>query len=801
MAVPAILSDAPVTQYQVAGPPLSDGQNLYVPSVDYSNPTTGNNSVTAAKLHITKSANGGALWGEQDAAHAPSVYNTISAVYGSPATPPFFVIDTIRYFPVVPGYTGPQVIPFVTAAGSVDPITMFDTGNDTLQINLLEYGYLIQGVTLVVDGIWGNPSDPRSIAPALAAALNAQLIALSISPSVISIGVGPGSVPFNHVGFSEAFDSSSMVVLTSFTGANWSLAVTGNMVNTPYDPAVSGRTPIHIWDTTPASAGTIYTVYGINGNLNPIPLCFNQAIPATISNHVIYIPYIAEDSTLTIGRYNTLTDLWMAPISGGPALTMIVTDSTLGSLLNGSLFAAIRVRSTGALVIAYAVGSEVGSTANQHHTYWVVYSGGAWGSPALVTNSYTNTPCGSVIDYSDNVVFFLNTGPGGVNKFIATFIVKSDNSTVAITAVDSAPTTNAAVALLQGNLLAGLVGAYFFAGRVVLAIGYARPSDTTYSHAYMLEIAMSSLLASGSWTKFSTPDYVDGSNQYGGAVDVTFWNSQFQLILSQSAAAGSDAFGTLWNSDIALATGNGTGGGADTSWGASAAIFSYAAVSGVLNRIIFSSTAVVLQSSGNLGVLYSYISFVPQPTNYFTRFVVFGALTASCNSPSSGSVGGPYAHTFTASGGTPPYRWSVVSGSLPTGLTLNATSGILSGIPTATGTFSFGLQVEDFNGNFASISCSIVVSGPFTASCGTITGGSTVGTSFTQTLAVSGGESAYTWSLLMGALPAGTALNASTGVISGTLTTPGRYFYTVKVTDSTGNFAFVSCFVQICPSS
>jgi hypothetical protein len=49
-------------------------------------------------------------------------------------------------------------------------------------------------------------------------------------------------------------------------------------------------------------------------------------------------------------------------------------------------------------------------------------------------------------------------------------------------------------------------------------------------------------------------------------------------------------------------------------------------------------------------------------------------------------------------------------------------------------------------------------------------------------------------------LPPETTLAPSTGVISGTLTTPGRFYWTAKVVDSTGASAIVSCVVQVCPA-
>jgi hypothetical protein len=54
-----------------------------------------------------------------------------------------------------------------------------------------------------------------------------------------------------------------------------------------------------------------------------------------------------------------------------------------------------------------------------------------------------------------------------------------------------------------------------------------------------------------------------------------------------------------------------------------------------------------------------------------------------------------YSRTLAAAGGLAPYVWSVVSGALPAGLTLNATTGVISGKATTIGTYSFTAQVRD----------------------------------------------------------------------------------------------------------
>src|SRR6266403_92936 len=54
-----------------------------------------------------------------------------------------------------------------------------------------------------------------------------------------------------------------------------------------------------------------------------------------------------------------------------------------------------------------------------------------------------------------------------------------------------------------------------------------------------------------------------------------------------------------------------------------------------------------------------------------------------------------YQASLAATGGAPPYQWSVASGTLPPGLALNAASGMLSGTPSLGGQFDFSVQVSD----------------------------------------------------------------------------------------------------------
>ncbi len=155
----------------------------------------------------------------------------------------------------------------------------------------------------------------------------------------------------------------------------------------------------------------------------------------------------------------------------------------------------------------------------------------------------------------------------------------------------------------------------------------------------------------------------------------------------------------------------------------------------------------------------------------------------------NGVVGTPYSQTVSAVGGTAPYTFTVSSGALPNGLTLNATTGVISGTPTAAGTFNFTITATDTNGCPGSRAYSIVIPLPgcpvITVNPATLPPG-VIGIPYSQTVSAVGGTAPYTFTVSSGALPPGLMLNATTGVISGTPTTAGQFSFTITATDATG---------------
>ncbi|OYT69349.1 MAG: hypothetical protein CFK52_13870, partial [Chloracidobacterium sp. CP2_5A] len=72
-------------------------------------------------------------------------------------------------------------------------------------------------------------------------------------------------------------------------------------------------------------------------------------------------------------------------------------------------------------------------------------------------------------------------------------------------------------------------------------------------------------------------------------------------------------------------------------------------------------------------------------------------------------IGSPYTQTLTGSGTTAPYTFALVGGALPPGLSLNPTTGVISGTATALGLFSFTVRVTDANGCLANQNYAIQV--------------------------------------------------------------------------------------------
>lgn len=159
-------------------------------------------------------------------------------------------------------------------------------------------------------------------------------------------------------------------------------------------------------------------------------------------------------------------------------------------------------------------------------------------------------------------------------------------------------------------------------------------------------------------------------------------------------------------------------------------------------------------------------------------------LTAVESTPNVAS-GAAYTGSVTPSGGHSPYTYAVQTGALPTGITLNASTGAISGSSTSVGSYAGTFRVTDVGGRTADtasfafdVTAALSISKSFTDT--------TENASYSGSATAAGGATPYTYSVFSGALPTGLSLNTSTGAVTGTPTTPGTFTFVIRVTDNLG---------------
>src|SRR6185437_8997610 len=165
-------------------------------------------------------------------------------------------------------------------------------------------------------------------------------------------------------------------------------------------------------------------------------------------------------------------------------------------------------------------------------------------------------------------------------------------------------------------------------------------------------------------------------------------------------------------------------------------------------------------------------------------------LSIATSSLNGGTMGSTYSQTLTANGGFPGYTWSLVSGSLPAGVTLSP-AGAISGTPSASGVFAFTASVSDHSNPVQTITAAfnLNISAPQLKVMSTSFAQGIYGRPYSGTLQATGGIPGYRWTVASGSLPAGLALNNSTGTISGTPIAGGTAAFTAAVTDTTNQTA------------
>lgn len=207
--------------------------------------------------------------------------------------------------------------------------------------------------------------------------------------------------------------------------------------------------------------------------------------------------------------------------------------------------------------------------------------------------------------------------------------------------------------------------------------------------------------------------------------------------------------------------------------------------------------SVIFNVAANTAAARSGTIQVAGQTFTITQGIGGGPTALTITSPAalpSGTLNTSYSIALTATGGQTPYVWSVL-GALPTGLSLNRSTGVISGTPSAVGSYNIAATVTDAQGTSRTQTFGFTVvaesAGPVITNSSFPNG--VIGQTYQQKLTSSGGcaspfSPVPTFTLSSGVLPAGFSLvNASSGFsIAGTATLAGTSSFVFTVKDACG---------------
>jgi predicted RNA-binding protein with TRAM domain len=700
-----------------------------------------------------------------------------------------------------------------TAAAATSPlvITALSPNGVTAIANGTDYPVEVRAVNAIGNSL---ASSPVNVAPA--AAPSAPTVTLTPGNGVIAVGV---TVPNNGgspvTGIDYSLDGGSFVPTgttgSSFTipgltnGTSYSVSVRAdNAIGHGTPSASANATPITVpgvpvdviaatdsastdvsW-VAPASNGgssiTGYTATAYTSAAGTTPVgtaCTTTTVACSVTgltNGTTY--YIGVVATNAAGSGPATPLQPMTPIArpGAPTLTGVTAGDSY-------------------LSIAFTAGSAGGDPISSYQ--YSLNGGGTWNNVAATTSPLLVDGLVDGTSYTVSVRAVSAAGPGATSANTETGTPATYPNPVDVTTV-TANGENDQIAVswtVPPNGGSPITEAQ--------ATAFSLPSGGVQEGT----CTTTTNLAVGDTTSCTITGLVNGTTYYVStqSENAVNWSSRSTPFVAATPSVNpgvvSNVAGTAGDGQVSLSwTPGSTGQSAITNY-----VISYASGGSYVTFTHAVSTATSATVTGlTNGTPYTFEVAAVNAQGTGATSAPSGPITPSGPRITSAALTGgeitvPYDAVPTVSGGTGPYAWSVTNGALPTGLSVNSTTGAITGTPTTGGTSAFTLVVTDALGGAANQTESVgVATGASITS--TAFGDGEVGVAESAIPSISGTAGPYTWSVTNGPLPTGLTINASTGTVSGTPSASGIFSFTLVATDSLGGTATQSETVDIAAS-
>ena len=465
---------------------------------------------------------------------------------------------------------------------------------------------------------------------------------------------------------------------------------TSASLNQPWSAAVDASGEIYIADyghlrvRKVSTAGTIGTVAGdgslkFGGDGGPARYALFSAVYgiATDPSGNLYVADSANNAVRKVALDGTIST-----VAGGPSAVSSSLSKPSGML----------AASDGSLYIADTGNSRIVKISSGRAASTIAGTGvaGYNGDNIQAASAQLTSPYGLAFDRAGNL-YIADYGASRIRKISTSGII----STVAGTGgggaeLDGVPATSAPVNFPVGLAVDSTGNLYIgeFMGRLrKVAPGGAITTVAGRAGAFTAgDVVGDGGPATGAFLRFfSGWIAIDGSDN---------------LYLSEGPPGGSDPYGD-GNNRIRKISKDGI---INTIAGHGPA--NYSGDGGPATQAsIDEPTGIALDSAGR-------VYFADQFTGYNVIRTLNPTPGIAISTPAalpSGNVGFAYSQNLAATGGTPPYRWNLTSGSMPTGLALSST-GVITGVPTSSGSFQFTIQAADSLSVMASTRFTLTIS-------------------------------------------------------------------------------------------